>query len=281
MRLRRSLNLLLAVAVLAGAGAAWYAGQTPSGPAPLTAIEPRDVQTLELVFPRQDRSPLRLERRRDGWHFVEPIERPARDGRVVSALTVLVAPRRSCYPVAEHEPAEFGLNRPRLRMRADDTTVEFGDRAADGRRYVRAGDRFCLLPDQFWPLLKRGLDGLADPSVLGTGTAPRRIATPDAEARFGDADGGWTLTEGTGDAKAWAAHWRAARASGFILDPPAADLGRIRIATDNAILQWRVAAREPRLILVPTGADYGIAIPAAEAERLLAPPPAEADTGSS
>lgn len=280
MRLRRSLNLLLAVAVLAGTGAAWYAGQTQSGPSPLTAVEPRDVQTLELAFPGSAGETLRLERRRDGWHFVEPIERPARDGRVVSALTVLAAPRRSCYPVAEHERAEFGLDRPRLRMQANDTTVEFGDRAADGRRYVRAGDRFCLLPDQFWPLMKRGLDGLADPSVLGTGTAPRRIATPDAEARLADEDGGWTLTRGTGDAQAWAARWRAARADAFILDPPAADLGRIRIATDNSIVEWRIAAREPMLILVPVGAEYGLGLAAEDAGRLLAPT-AATDAGPS
>jgi hypothetical protein len=281
LRLRRSLNLVLAVAILAGAGGAWYAGQTQSGPSPLTAVEPRNVQTLELVFPRADRSSLRLERRRDGWHFVEPIKRPARDGRVVSALTVLAAPRRSCYPVAEHDPAEFGLDRPRLRMQADDTTVEFGDRAADGRRYVRAGDRFCLLPDQFWPLMKRGLDGLADPGVLGTGTAPRRIATPGAEARLGDADGAWTLAKGTGDAEAWAARWRAARADTFMLDPPAADLGRIRIATDNAILEWRSAAREPMLILVPVGSDYGLGVAAEDAGHLLTPPSSATDAGPS
>ena len=281
MRLRRSLNVVLAVALVTGAVAAWYAGQAQDGPPPLTALAPRDVQTLELAFPRAEREPLRLERRRDGWHFIEPIERPARDGRVVSALTVLAAPRRSCYPPADHDLADFGLDRPRLRMQADDTTVEFGDRAADGRRYVRAGGRFCLLPDQSWPLLKQGLDELADPNVLDTGAAPRRIATPDAEARRGDADGDWTLIEGVGDARAWAAHWRAARADTFILDPTAADRGRIRIATADAILEWRIAAREPTLVLVPVGADYGLGIAAEDAARLLAPPPARADTGSS
>ncbi|MFW5969701.1 MAG: DUF4340 domain-containing protein [Halofilum sp. (in: g-proteobacteria)] len=281
MRLRRSLNLVLAVAVIAGAGAAWYTGQMQSGPPPLTAVDPRDVETLELEFPGEERDALRLERRHDDWHFVEPIERAARDGRVVSALTVLAAPRRSCYPVAEHEPEEFGLDQPRLRMKADDTTVEFGDRAADGRRYVRAGDRFCLLPDQFWPLLKQGLDGLADPSILGTGTEPQRIATPDTEARLADDGDEWKLIEGTGDAKAWAARWRAARADAFILDPPAEDLGRIRIATGNAIAEWRIAAREPKLVLVPAGADYGIEIGADKAEHLLAPPADETDGGSS
>lgn len=275
MRLRRSLNLVLAVAIVAGAGAAWYAGQGNGEPPALTALAPGDVRTLALTFPREERESLRLERRRDGWHIVEPIDRAAGDGRVVTALTVLAAPARSCYPVAEHDPAEFGLERPHLRMQANDTTVEFGDRAADGRRYVRAGDRFCLLPDQFWPLMKRGLDGLAAPNLLGAGTTPRRIATPRAEARrSGDA---WELARGSGDAGAWATHWRTARAAGFVLDPPDTDLGRIRIATDGAIVAWRIAAREPALILVPIGADYGLEIPADTAGRLLAPPTAEPD----
>lgn len=280
MRLRRSLNLVLVIAIVAGTGAAWYAGQTDSGPPPLTALTPADVETVTLTFPREARASLRLERRRDGWHVTEPIERAARDGRVVTALTVLTAPARSCYPVTEHDPADFGLQRPHLRMQADAVTVEFGDRAADGRRYVRTGDRFCLLPDQFWPLMKRGLDGLAAPGVLGTGNSPRRIATPRAEARL-RADGeGWDLMRGGGDAGAWAARWRAARASGFVLDPPAADLGRIRIATDGAIMEWRIAAREPALVLVPTGADYGLEIGAGEAQRLLAPPANQPDAGS-
>lgn len=280
MRLRRSLNLGLAVAIVAGVGAAWYAGRGDSGPPPLTALAPGDVRSLALTFPREEREALRLERRRDGWHVVEPIERAASDGRIVTALAVLAAPARSCYPVAEHEPAEFGLDRPHLRMEADDTTIEFGDRAADGRRYVRAGDRFCLLPDQFWPLMRQGLDGLAAPSVLGAGATPRRIATPRAEARLTGGDGGWDLARGSGDAEAWAARWRAARASGFVLDPPEADRGRVRIATDSAIVEWRIAAREPALILVPTDADYGLVIPAEESDRLLAPAPDGSDNGS-
>ncbi|MEF8834149.1 MAG: hypothetical protein V5A42_04745, partial [Halofilum sp. (in: g-proteobacteria)] len=198
MRWRRSLNLMLAVAVAAGAGAAWYAGQGESGPPPLTALAPGDVRSLALSFPRDGQASLRLERRRDGWHVVEPIERAASDGRVVTALSVLRLRARSCYPVAEHDPGAYGLDQPRLRMAANDTTVEFGDRAADGRRYVRAGDRLCLLPDRFWPLLKQGLDGLADPSVLGAGTAPRRIATPRAEARRRGDDDRWELTRGSG-----------------------------------------------------------------------------------
>ncbi len=281
MRLRRSVNLVLAVALVAGAGAAWHAGPSDGGPAPLTELAPGDVRSLALTFPREERESLRLERRRDGWHVVEPIERAASDGRVVTALRVLTAPARSCYPVREHDPAEFGLDRPHLRMKANGTTVEFGDRAADGRRYVRAGDRFCLLSDQFWPLMRQGLDGLAAPGVIGVGTTPRRIATPRAEARMTGDDDGWDLTRGSGDARAWAARWRAARASGFVLDPPDADLGRIRIATDGAILEWRIAAREPALVLVPTGADYGLEIPTDEANRLLAPPPDDPDDESS
>jgi hypothetical protein len=280
MRLRRSMNLVLALALLAAGGAAWYAQRGETGPPPLTGLQPGDIQSIALTFPRAEGAPLRLQRRRDGWHILEPIERAARDGRVVTALTVLRAPARSCYPVADHEPAEFGLDRPHLRMEVEGTTIAFGDRAADGRRYVRAGERFCLLPDQFWPLLKRGLDGLAVRSLLGTGRAPTRIATPRAEARIEGDNGGWRLTRGSGDSEAWAAAWRGARADGFVLDPPDTDRGRIRVATEGAILEWRIAAREPHLILVPTVADYGLRIAGDAAGRLLAPPRDATDDGS-
>lgn len=275
MRLRRSLNLALLAALGTAAAASWFAGRGDGGSPALTDLEPREVRSVEVRFPRAQRPALRLERGQDGWSIREPIERAARDGRVVSALAVLAAPRgNSCYEAGEHDLGAFGLAEPLLELAVDDRVVAFGDRAADGRRYVRAGEHFCLLSDRYWPLLKDGLDGLAQPGLLAPGHSPSRIATPEAEARRDGEAGGWRFIRGTGDAERWAARWRTARASGIVLDPPMADLGTIRIASSGAIEAWRIAAREPDLVLVPSGADHGLRIPAKQAGHLLEPPAA-------
>ena len=274
MRLRNRLNGLLLIGVATLAGLAWYTAGRDPGPAPLTRADPRAIEQLTLEFPRGERpAEVQLERHRDGWHLTSPIERPARDGRVVSALAVLTARSNSCYPAAERRLAEFGLEPPRLRLTAGDARVAFGDRAADGRRYVLAGERLCLINDRSYPLLARGLDNLASATLLPAGARPTRIATPAAETRRTDEGTGWTFSRGHGDGSAWADRWQGASATGFTLDPPATDLGLIRIATDaGRIHEWRIAAREPDLVLVPPGADYGLVIAPERARALLAPP---------
>ena len=273
MRLRNRLNVLLLVGVAVLAGLTWYATRREPGPAPLTAVAPQSVEQLALQFPRGETPNLQLERRRDGWYLTAPIERPARDGRVVSALAVLAARSESCYPAADRQLAEFGLAPPRLRLTAGEARVAFGDRAADGRRYVLAGDRLCLVDDRSYPLLAQGVDNLASTTLLPAGARPTRIATPAAEARRGDSASGWTFARGDGDASGWADRWQAARASGITLEPATADLGLIRIATDaGRIHEWRIAAREPKLVLVPPGADYGLTLTPDRARALLTPP---------
>ena len=271
MRLRGPINAILLVAIAALAALAWFTGGGGERPPPLTATDPRTVESFTVHYPRAERAPVVLERRPGGWWLRRPIERAARDGRVVSALAILAARSTDCYPRDAHEPGDFGLARPRLRLEVGTTTVAFGDRAADGRRYVAAGERFCLLADRYYPLLRRGTDALAQLSLLA-GQRPDRIATPAAEARR---DGeGWRLVRGEGDAAGWAATWRAGRAERIALAPPGEDLGSVRVATAEGIHEWRIAAREPAPILVPRTADYGLVLAREAAPGLLAPPAA-------
>jgi hypothetical protein len=272
MRQRNRLNLALLVGVVALAAVTTYQLMRERGPAPLTDVDPRSVERLRLEWPRADSERVAFERRRDGWHLTQPIERSARDGRIVSALAVLAARSDACYPTTQHELGQFGLATPRLRAITGAATLAFGNRAADGRRYVRAGERFCLLADRSYPLLQQGV-GLANLNLLETGATPTRIATPAAQARRRDDGSGWKFLAGSGDAPSWAARWRAAQAAGVTLDPPAAERGRVHVATaDGRIYTWRIAAREPKLILVAPDAAYGLTVPRERAEALLQPP---------
>lgn len=274
MRRRRRLNLLLLAAVAALALAAWLLPRPAGGPAPVTPVAPAEVDALELRFPADAARPtLALERRRDGWHLTRPIARPARDGRVVSALGVLDARSESCYDAAERDPAEFGLAEPRLVLRADDTEVAFGDRAPDGRRYLRSGGRLCLVEDRSYPLLAGGLDGLAAPGLLPPGSTTVAIESPAAAAERATAASDWRMVRGAGDPERWANRWRGARAEAFVTEPPADDHGRVRVRTAAGDThEWRIARRPPGLVLVPGDAGYGLVVPESLGEDLLEPP---------
>lgn len=274
MRRRTRLNLVLLAVVVVLALAAWLLPRPAGEPAPVTALAPGEVRALELRYPAEPGRPaVVLERRRDGWHLTRPLARPARDGRVVTALGVLDARSGSCYGAGERDPGEFGLATPRLLLRAGDTELAFGDRAPDGRRYLRAGARLCLVEDRAYPLLAEGVDGLAAPGLLPPGSTLLALETPAAAAERATAASDWRLTRGSGDPGRWANRWRGARADGFLLEPPGADLGRVRVRTAaGEALEWRIARDLPELVLVPIDAAYGMAVPEALGRNLLEPP---------
>jgi len=270
-RTRLNAGLLLTAAAL-GAVAWWLSGD--DGPHPLTDLDPSEIRDVRVRYPGMRDAPmLHLQRRDDGWHLVAPIERAARDGRMVTVLAILAARPESCYPIDEHPAAEFGLEPPSVVLVAGRVEVAFGDRSADGRRYVRAGERLCLLRDRTRPLLVDGLDALAVRTLLPAGTTLTRIETPEAMAARPTPASEWRLRRGSGDAQRWLHHWQGARATAVIPDPPATDLGTLRVTTSRGeTVGWRIARQDDGLLLVPHGAGYGLMIGPQTAAALRRPP---------
>lgn len=158
---RGRLNLLLfGLALLLGLAALLLPDPRGGRPPPVVALDPAGIERIEARFPRGGET-LRLERRDGGWQLTAPVSRGARTGRVVRLLESLRERTGSCYPAADHEPSEFGFAPPRVVLALDGRSVEFGDRAGDGRRYLRAGGRLCLVEDVVVPMLGGGADTLA------------------------------------------------------------------------------------------------------------------------
>lgn len=130
------------------------------------AFEPAAIERITFR-PAGDGEMIELRRRDDGWHLTAPAARPARDGRVVQLLESLRQRTASCYPAADHDPADFGLEPPRARLELDGITVAFGNLANDGRRYLRARGQMCLVEDVALPLLRAGADSLATAGARG------------------------------------------------------------------------------------------------------------------
>lgn len=276
MRFRSWTNiaLLLAVAVLVTAFFLLRDGDRLQ-PASLTDLDPAAVTGFSVRY-ADGRPAMRVEERDEGWHLVEPIDRPARSARIVRILSFLNDRSDACYALSDERLADFGLDEARLVLGANGAEVEFGDRAPDGRRYVRSGERLCLVDDVAYPLLSQGADAVAVLGLLPGNGDPVAIRTPEAAATDPDGDGEWEFERGEGAGKRWAVRWRATSATGLDLDPPADDLGQAIVELeDGTVHRWRIAVRageETDLVLVPEGRDYGLRIPRDEALGLIEPP---------
>jgi len=144
--------LLLGVAAALGALILLLPGPRPERTPPAVAFEPDAVERITLE--RLDRSDtVQLERRDGDWFVTAPERKDADSGRVARALAALRERTPSCYPAGGQNPGEFGLQPPQAVLLLDSTRVEMGYRAPDGRRYIRAGGRLCLVTDITLPIL--------------------------------------------------------------------------------------------------------------------------------
>lgn len=150
-RARTNLALLLAVAVL-GTAVLLIPEPRPERPPRAVDFDPDTIDTFTLD--RLDRSgSIRFERRAGEWVVTAPAEGNVDSGHVARALATLRVRTSSCYPAADREPDEFGLDPPQATVELGPVTVEFGYRSPDGRRYVRAQGRLCLVDDVTLPIL--------------------------------------------------------------------------------------------------------------------------------
>ncbi|MDZ7748000.1 MAG: hypothetical protein U5K43_03430 [Halofilum sp. (in: g-proteobacteria)] len=103
---------------------------------------------------------------------------------------------------------------------AGGTELAFGDRAADGRRYVRASDRLCLVADRARPLLRararrpRRRQPAAPAARPCASRHPPR--TPSAPTRPHPG----ASSAATAAPSAGLPRWQAAQAERFVLEPP-------------------------------------------------------------
>lgn len=167
MGARGRTNLFLFVlALVLGLAALLLPDPQRNRPPPAVAFEPGSIERI-TYRPARDGEVLELRRGTEGWRLSAPVARAARDGHVNQLLESLRERTDSCYPAADHDPAEFGLDPPRAELELDGITVSFGDRASDGRRYLQARGRLCLVEDIALPLLQGGSDSLTAPDDGG------------------------------------------------------------------------------------------------------------------
>jgi len=168
MRMRRATRTLflltITVALLGAAVYAEIARERTLMPRPLTQIDPLTARRLEIRCAAVCRS-RRFERRAEGWHMLEPYDRPASAEAIAHLFAVTHAPIRTRLDVHDHDPAKLGLAAPLVTLIVDDVEIAVGDEdPIEHDRYVRVGDLLARVQDRFSARLFEAPEGeLAEP----------------------------------------------------------------------------------------------------------------------
>lgn len=122
--------------------------------APLTALDPAEIQRVELECSSCVRQ--RFERVAAVWWMREPDNRRADVERVGHLTAIANAAVRSRKSLAGLSLAKLGLEPPQTTLTLDGTRIAFGAfDSINGDRYVRINDedQVALVPDHFSPYL--------------------------------------------------------------------------------------------------------------------------------
>jgi len=213
--IKKSTLLVLLCAALLG-GAAYYFDWKRSGvekPAeenskPAFSIQPSDIASLTLAHPATPDVPLiRIEKRKDAWEIVEPLETGADQSTAEGIADLLGAARVSqTEPGTPDRLKAYGLDPPRVSLEFQlqsgaKHTVLLGDKDFTGASVysiVDAAQTVSLLPESLLISCGKSLDDLRDRAVLHADSS--RVASFTLKNSSGDVaatkqNNAWMLTK--------------------------------------------------------------------------------------
>jgi hypothetical protein len=273
MKSRLLHNLILALVV---AGVALFLIFKPEKAGPqkyrLSKLQASTVTRLSLA--PTNREPIVLEKSGDTWRMTSPFAARADDQRVAATLDLLQAQSESRLPA--NDLAKFELDKPFVRLRANDQEFVFGGRQpVTNELYVATGGYVYLVPATFLIDLGRGADEFASKSLLGADETIAGFVLPGLTLSL--KDGKWQRTPDTGalsadDINRFADEWRLAIATSVnkaSATKPAEGLQLI--LASGKTLDLAIIAREPELVLRREDEGLEYHFPRDVGERLLKP----------
>lgn len=264
---RASLNLILAL-VLIALGVAVYFSQKKAPPPkpPLTTLNSAAIRTVTLDVPKH--KAIKLEKSKSGqWVLTQPVQARADPEEVNGLLNVATLPCKEKIALSEVKLANLGLAPPRYTLQFDKTRIDAGEiEPLKYSRYVKTGDRICLIRNPSAPALNGDYSSLVSKQLLPTGSTITGIDLPKLKISR-SADGkAWAVDPADPKAAKDAAQkladaWAGAR-SGWNKPVTAADKtpALAEYATlhfkNGRMLKFLIAERAPQLVL--ERADIGV-----------------------
>jgi hypothetical protein len=277
MKARWLLNLVLLVAVIGLATAAWF---KPWHHAPaeyrLSALNAATVTTIRLQHSGEPAAT--LEKRDGSWRIIAPFPAPADRFEVDHLLAVLGV--KTHERLAATDLSRFDLDQPQTRLTIDGQHFSFGTvNTLWNKQYVETGNAIYLIPARYGAALPGTADDLINRQLLGANEVPVAFTFPDFS--LAQQDGSWRATPrrtdlSQDDFNRLVNTWRHAQA--FAAQPASgkAALGHITIKfKDGRTLALGILEKQPNLVLLRPDRKIEYRFPPAVAARMLKLPAAE------
>lgn len=233
MNRRWVLNLGLLILIITLGLFAWFKPgiKTPPVEPALTTLKAADIHDIEIVRP--DEPNIRLQRQNNRWRMLEPRD-VAADGYLVKAfLDSLAAPTMRHFKIEAAELEKFGLEKPQLQLRLNDSEIDFGaTEPLDGNRYVKVGDTVYLTSGELFYRLSHDALWWVDKQLLPAGARITALQLPDASLTL--QNGKWQLAPANPAISADAIQklvdaWHDARAMSVLAPEAGKSIGEVAI----------------------------------------------------
>ena len=277
------LNIWLAVALLALVWVVWqepgHAPQSP--PVKLTSLSPSAIDKLVII---NEKGAITLTKQDRAWRLTQPYDIAANGVRVNDVLDVVEAESSSQFPATGRDLSEYGLAKPAVRLRLNDTEIQFGGLAPVGQqRYVKLGDTIHLIADSYMFELTGDAAAWVSRNLVPPGKQITALKLPDVKVTRND-KGEWEVAPAAGAISADAVktlmnEWGDAQALRVAPYEKHADQGEVvlDIAGATQALTYHIIERKPELILARPEIGLQFYVASEQADRLLsfkAPQPA-------
>lgn len=175
------LNLGLFLLVVLLGLAAYYLRtteqQTSASATPLTQLKPEDIERARILF--ADGDELRLQKQRQRWVLVTPVQARASQAMIDNLLTLSTANSALQWPASVDNLKKYGLDAPKLRIWLNDVEVGVGaEHAFKDARYVLHGNQVHLISARHVMPAAYRYRNLLDRRLLEADSKPVAIALP-------------------------------------------------------------------------------------------------------
>jgi len=190
-RLLLNLGLLITVIVL---GLYIFLAPPPAPPPSkptLTSLKSDSVDHITIMH--GEKSSTVLQKQDGHWRLTQPVDMPANDYQANKLAHLADTVSQSQYPIETDKLAVMGLVKPKLAVKLNDVTLQFGTTAPINQyRYIRVGDKVHLIIDTITHILLQAPASLGDPALLPKHENITRLVLPDFTLNM-DKDGNWQV----------------------------------------------------------------------------------------
>ena len=272
---RALLNLWLAAALLALVWVVWQEpGHAPKPAAvKLTALMPAQINKVVI---NNHSGTISLSKQGADWEMLEPVKIAANAVRVDDLLQLAQADSLSRFPATGKDLVQYGLDKPVIRVRLNDTELLFGGvTPVDRQRYVKLGDTIHTINDRYLFDVSADAAAFVSRDLVPKDKTIVAVTLPDTGLTRDD-KGEWTMTPANkGMSQEAAQHfieaWRdaqAVRVTAYDKRPQQGEVV-IQLDGDQPPLHYGIIERKPELILARPDVDMQFYLAAEQADRLL------------